>query len=98
MRLKIWTLASIVTLTVVFAGLGSTVPPVALADSTAASSIPAVKQAYAEPQVCEPAHEGREWRWHGSRDGGHWDHWEWDRFGHGGEWKHYNDEKRFCKE
>lgn len=98
MRLQKWTLASIATLTVVVSGSSITVPSVAFADTTATSSTPVVRQAYAEPQICEPAHEGREWRWHGSRDGGHWDHWESDRFGHGGEWKHYNDEKHFCKE
>jgi len=98
MRLQLEISALLVATALAVAVPSIVAPSAALADRAAAYSTSALKQTNDEPQTCELEHEGRDWRWHSGRDGGHWDHWESDRLDHGGEWKHHVDDNHKCKD
>jgi hypothetical protein len=71
------------------AAFAATAPAVPVADVSVGVS------AY-WPLWCKPAHTGRNWRWHDTRRGGHWDHREWNRWSHRVEWRHDWRDNRFC--
>jgi hypothetical protein len=81
------------------AGLSIIAPSATHADMMAAVATSAASSSTAEPpHDCEPAHSGRDWRWHDTGDGGHWDRWEWDKWHRVGEWKHYPRDNQYCEQ
>jgi hypothetical protein len=77
-------------------GLSIVAPSTAAASMTVAVGTSAASSEDPLPPPCTPAHEeGRDWRWHDARQGGHWDHRQWDD-GHNGAWQHLRSEDEFC--
>ena len=82
--------------TAALSGLSVLGPTAAFAETTAAASS-AASTSDSRPRGCKPVHWGRDWRWHETRHGGHWDHWERKHRHRHGEWKHDWRDDRYCE-